>query len=157
MSLLSTDITKGKKLSLLEVKLPNQERRRVEPIVKVERPPSDEEVAYSKMIAKNPLLGKLVEGLDLVSIKTGDRIREVVSTTTVKPQEGDRSKLIALANKIINPEKSYSKTAILDNLKATTNINQERAEKGFKMMLQAGAIEQTINPELYFLGGSTPF
>lgn len=24
-------------------------------------------------------------------------------------------------------------------------------------MLQAGAIEQTINPELYYLGGSTPF
>lgn len=54
MSLLSTDIAKVKRLSLREVKLPTTERR-VEPItpILVERPPTDEEIAYSKLVAIN--------------------------------------------------------------------------------------------------------
>jgi hypothetical protein len=73
MSLLYTDITKVKRLSLRELKLPTTERR-VEPItpILVDRPPTDEEIAYSKLVAINPLLEDLVELLDLVSIKTGE-------------------------------------------------------------------------------------
>ena len=60
MSLLSTDITKVKRLSLREVKLPAPELR-VEPItpILVERPPSDEEIAYNKLVAINPLIEEL--------------------------------------------------------------------------------------------------
>jgi hypothetical protein len=74
MSLLSTDITKVKRLSLREVKLPAPETK-VEPItpIQVESPPTDEETAYSRLIAINPLIGELVERLDLVSIATGER------------------------------------------------------------------------------------
>ncbi len=70
MSLLSIDVTKVKKLSLREVKLPNLERR-VEPITPtlVEKPPTDEEIAYSKLVAINPLVEELVERLDLVTIR----------------------------------------------------------------------------------------
>jgi hypothetical protein len=77
MSLLSTDITKLKSLSLRDVKLPAPELR-VEPItpILVERPLSDEEIAYSKLIAINPIIEELVERLDLVSIKTGERIKK---------------------------------------------------------------------------------
>jgi hypothetical protein len=46
---------------------------------------------------------------------------------------------------------------IVERIKQATNVNKERAETGFKLILQAGAIEQTINPELYYLKGSTPF
>ena len=51
MSLLSTDITKVKRLSLKEVKLPAPELRDIEPTppIKVERPPTDEEIAYSRL------------------------------------------------------------------------------------------------------------
>ena len=68
MSLLSTDVTKVKRLSLGE--LPATELR-VEPItpLQVERPPTDEEIAYSKLVASNPLLAELVERLELVSKK----------------------------------------------------------------------------------------
>ena len=68
MSLLSTDIAKVKRLSLREVKLPAPEIR-VEPItpILVERPPTDEEIAYSKLVAINPLIEELVERLDPVS------------------------------------------------------------------------------------------
>jgi len=100
MSLLSTDITKVKRLSLREVKLPEPE---------------------------------------------------------IKTKEIDRPKLIALAQRVIEGENSYSREDIIKRIKEATNVNQERAERGFNLILQAGAIEQTINPELYYLTGSTPF
>jgi hypothetical protein len=166
MSLLSTDITKVKRLSLREVKLPIPEVR-VEPItpILVERPPTDEEIAYSKLVAINPLIEELVERLDLVSIKTGERIKKVELREEYKPhpepeikaQEIDRPKLIALAQRVIEGENSYNKEEIIERIKEATNVNQERAERGFNLILQAGAIEQTINPGLYYLVGSTPF
>ncbi len=166
MSLLNVDIAKVKRLSLREVKLPTTERR-VEPItpILVEKPPTDEEIAYSRLVARNPLLEELVERLDLVSITTGERIRKVELREEYKPhpgpeikaQEIDRPKLIALAQRVIEGENSYTKEEIIERIKEATNVSQERAERGFNLILQAGAIEQTINPELYYLTGSTPF
>ena len=78
MSLLSTDITKPKRLSLKEVKLPALHQR-VEPItpIQVDRPPTVEEIVYSRLVAINPLIEDLVERLDLVSTKTKERIKKV--------------------------------------------------------------------------------
>ena len=166
MSLLSTDIAKVKRLSLREVKLPTTERR-VEPItpILVERPPIDEEIAYSSLVAINPLIEELVERFDLVSITTGERIKKVELREDIKPhpepeikaQEIDKPKLIALAQRVIEGENNYSREEIVTRIKEATNVSQERAERGFNLILQAGAIEQTINPELYYLVGSTPF
>jgi len=166
MSLFSTDIAKVKRLSLREVKLPTTDRR-VEPItpIQVERPPTDGEIAYSKLVAINPLLEELVERLDLESITTGERIKKVELREDIKPhpepeikaQEIDKPKLIALAQRVIEGENSYSREEIIERIKEATNVSQERAERGFNLILQAGAIEQTINPELYYLTGSTPF
>ena len=91
MSLLSTDIAKVKRLSLREVKLPTTERK-VEPItpILVERPPTDEEIAYSKLVAINPLMEELVERLDLVSITTGERIKKVELREDIKPIQRQR-------------------------------------------------------------------
>jgi hypothetical protein len=165
MSLLSTDITKVKRLFLREVKLPAPELR-VEPItpILVERPPSDEEIAYSKLVAINPLIEELVDSLDLVSIKTGERIKKVELREDIKPhpepeikaQEIDKPKLIALAQRVIEGENSYSKEDIVARIKEATNVNQERAEIGFNLILQAGAIEPTPG-DRYYLTGSTPF
>ena len=163
MSLLSTDITKVKRLSLREVKLPAPEIR-VEPItpILVERPPSDEEIAYSKLVAINPIIEELVERLDLVSIKTGERIKKVELREDIKPQpeikaqEIDKPKLIALAQRVIEGENSYSREEIIERIKEATNVNQERADRGFNLILQAGAIEPTLG-DRYYLTGSTPF
>lgn len=162
MSLLSTDIIKPKWLSLKEVKLPAPGLR-IEPI-QVERPPTDEEIAYSKMIAKNSLIEELVERLDLVSSRTGERIKKVETREDIKPhqepeikaKEIDKPKLIALAQRAIEGENSYSKEDIVARIIKATNVNQERAESGFNLMLQAGAIEATESGE-YYLAGSTPF
>lgn len=159
MSLRSTDINKVKRLSLKEVKLPE---RRVEPItpILVERPPTDEEIAYSRLVDINPLLEKLVERLDLVSITTGERIKKVQLREDIKPepkaQEIDKPKLIALAQRVIEGDNSYSREEIIERIKEATNVSQERAEKGFSLILQAGAIEPTLG-DRYYLTGSTPF
>ena len=99
MSLLSTDITKVKRLSLKEVKLPAPE---------------------------------------------------------VKAQEIDKPKLIALAQRVIEGENNYSREEIVTRIKEATNVSQERAERGFTLILQAGAIEPTLG-DRYYLTGSTPF
>lgn len=135
MSLLSTDIAKVKRLSLREVKLPTTEQR-VEPVtpILVERPPTDEEIAYSKLVAINPLIEEPVERLDLVSITTGERIKKVELREDIKPhpepeikaQEIDRPKLIALAQRVIEGENSYTKEEIIERIKEATNVNQER-------------------------------
>lgn len=166
MSLLSTDITKLKRLSLREVKLPTPKLRDIEPTppIKVERPPTDEEIAYSRLVVINPLIEELVERLDLVSITTGERIRKVElreeykphPETEIKAKEIDKPKLIALAQRVIEGENSYSREEIIERIKEATNVNQERAEKGFNLILQAGAIEPTLG-DRYYLTGSTPF
>ena len=163
MRLLSVDITKVKRLSLKGVKLPTTERK-VEPItpIMVERPPTDEEIAYSRLVAINPLLEELVERLNLVSITTGERIRKVELREDIKPhpeikaKEIDKPKLIALAQRVIEGENSYSREEIIERIKEATNVNQERAERGFNLILQAGAIEPTLG-DRYYLTASTPF
>lgn len=160
MSLLSTDITKVKRLSLREVKLPTPESR-VEPVtpIQAEKPPTDEEATYSKLVSINPLIEDLVERLDLVSITTGERIRKVEQREENKPHpetQVDKPKLIALAQKVITGANSYTKEEIVGLIKEATNVSQERAEKGFSLILQAGAIETTLG-DRYYLTGSTPF
>ena len=155
MSLLSTDITKVKRLSLRDVKLPALE---VDPItlIQVERPPSEEEIAYCKLVAINPLIEELVDSLDLVSIKTVERIRKVELRGEYKAKEIDKPKLIALAQSLIEVENSYTKEEIIERIKQATNVSQERAEVGFNLMLKAGAVETTLG-DRYFLINSTPF
>lgn len=165
MSLLSTDITKVNRLSLREVKLPAPERR-VEPItpILVERPPTDEEIAYSRLVAINPLLQELVERLDLVSYTTGERIKKVELREYIKPhpepevkaQEIDKPKLIALAQRVIQGENNYTKDEIIERIKEATKVNYDRADRGFNLFLQAGAIEPTLG-DRYYLTGGTPF
>lgn len=165
MSLLSTDITKIKRLSIREVKLPAPDLiKEPDPTIKTERPPTDEEIAYSKLVAKNPLLEKLVEALNLVSVKTREPISRLDPRGNIKPhpepkvkaQEIDKPKLIALAQRVIEGDNSYSREEIIERIKEATNVNQERAERGFNLILQAGAIEPTRG-DRYYLTGSTPF
>ena len=159
MSLLSIDITKVKRLSLKEVKIPTTERI-VEPItpVEVERQPTEEDIAYSRLVAINPLIEELVDRFNLVSNITGERIKRV-DIPHPEPeikQEIDRPKLIALAQRVIEGENSYSREDLIERIKETTNVSQDRAERGFNLILQAGAIEPTLG-DRYYLTGSTPF
>lgn len=181
MSLLNVDIAKVKRLSLREVKLPTTERR-VEPItpIMVERPPTDEEIAYSKLVAINPLLEELVERLDLVSIKTGERIKKVelpeANRAPLKPlktpaeAEAKREekkpgsprkgqKIEDIAKRVLEPQSNKTKEEVIAKLMEETNVKEDRAEEGLTLMLKSGAVERiTVNGiDRYYLSGSTPF
>ena len=144
MGLLTTDIRKERRLSLKDVKLPAPE---IKPI-KVETPSTAEERMYSKIVEKYPLFLEAVELLDLVSPVTGTRVK-IVDT---KPS---RETLIALAKRLIKGEAMHSKEEIIEAIKTGSKISQERAEKGFSLMLEAGAFEPI--GDSYYLTGSTPF
>jgi hypothetical protein len=144
MSLLTTDIRKERRLSLKDVKLPAPE---IKPI-KVEAPSTAEERMYSKIVEKYPLFLEAVELLDLVSPVTGTRVK-IVDT---KPS---RETLIALAKRLIKGEAMHSKEEIIEAIKTGSKVSQERAEKGFSLMLEAGAFEPI--GDSYYLTGSTPF
>lgn len=162
MSLLSTDITKVKRLSLREVKLPTTERR-VEPItpILVEKPPTDEEIAYSKLVAINPLLEELVESLDLVSIDTGERVKKVelteVKVETIKTISN--LKIEDLIKDIIGLQSHRTKAELTTKLMEEITITEDRAETGIALALKNGAIKvMTVNNiDRYYLSGSTPF
>jgi len=49
----------------------------------IERPYTDEEIIYSKLAEKNPILEQLVEALDLVSLETEKRLRKVTKVNQV--------------------------------------------------------------------------
>jgi len=122
MSLLSTDISKVKRLSLREVKLTAPELRR--------------------------------EPIDAIQ----ERQTEAPKETPIKAlQSTEIEKLKGLASKVVDPFLGFYSEEIIERIMKATNVSQERAEIGFTLMLQAGAIEQAINPEIYYLGGSTPF
>ena len=144
MSLLTTDIRKERRLSLKDVKLPATE---IKPI-KVEAPSTAEERMYSKIVEKYPLFLEAVELLDLVSPVTGTRVK-IVDT---KPS---RETLISLAKRLIKGEAIHSKEEIIEAIKTGSKVSQERAEKGFSLMLEAGAFEPI--GDSYYLTGSTPF
>jgi hypothetical protein len=154
MSLLSTDITKLKRLSL-------EKTEAIKPIL-VNSTPTAEEIAYSKLVAKNPLLEKLVERLNLISETTGDKIKKVdlreeqEPPTEAKDLEPDKLKLIALAQRVIEPRNNYTRAEIIHQIIQTTKVEKERAERGFNLLLQAEAIEMTPGGS-YYLTGSTPF
>jgi hypothetical protein len=72
-------------------------------------------------------------------------------------QDIDIPKLMALAQRTLRGNNGYTREEVVDLIKQTTKVNQQRAERGFTLMLQAQTIEQAPNPEIYYLAGSTPF
>jgi hypothetical protein len=138
MSLLSIDITKSNRLSFKEVTLsPPEEAPEEVQTISIAEPPKIEDIAYTRLVAINPLIEELVETLDLVSYKTGERIKKL-----------DLKELA---------EKSYSKETLINWIMKEYKVNRLRAEKGFIYMLEERIIEETIDPDLYYLTGSTPF
>lgn len=150
MSLLSTDLRTVKKLSLKGVRLPIKDKE-PEPTI---YPPSPEEISYSKLVAINPLIEELVDRFNLVSNTTGERIRKIEP----HPEpEVNKVKLIALAQRLLKGETSYSKEEIIDIIKTEIGIDILRAETGFNLMKDSKVIKIVKATGLYYLESSTPF
>lgn len=142
MSLLSEDISKLNKLSIQELKLPAP-KVKIEPMDE-EYPPTEEEIAYSKIIAINPLIEDLVRGLEIVSSKTGEQIKSVKRMYQLKLIETvSHPQLLVLAQRIISKEETYTKQEVIKRLRDEAKVSQERAKTGFCLMIKAGVIEPT--------------
>jgi hypothetical protein len=69
----------------------------------------------------------------------------------------EADKLFGIAAKVLLPEGHQSRQSIISAISTQTNVTRERAEKGFEMMVRKGAILPTLDPDLFYLHGSTPF
>jgi hypothetical protein len=76
--------------------------------------------------------------------------------TTPTLDKIDVPRLISLAQGLITGEDNYTKEEVIARLISETKVDQDRAERGFNLMLQAGALE-TTPASTYYLAGSTPF
>lgn len=79
-----------------------------------------------------------------------------IKRLSLKEISVDKPKLIAISQKVIPEENSFSREEIIQRIKDATKVSQERAERGFKLILQVGAIKPTLSNK-YYLTGSTPF
>lgn len=132
MSLKSIDITKVRRLSLREVKLPAQEVRVASPN-QVEIPPTEEEIAFNKKASNYPIFKALAETLDLKVMR---------------------------ARKLLDKERSYTKREAIDQIRDRVGgglINIKKANAIFNKMLDKGTIEETAIKDYYYLKSSTPF
>lgn len=132
MSLLSAKIPKKKSLSFTPKKTRTED--------------SLEDIEFSRLVEADPIVGDLVSSLDLVDSQTGRQ-----------PQRVDLSQYYKIAIQVLPPETSASSEEIIEQLEQTFNITTARAENGFKKLLTSGTILPTLNPNLYYLKGSTPF
>jgi hypothetical protein len=168
MSLRSIDISKVNRLSIKGATLPTTEVRPLPilEIVKKDPAPNYEEAIFSKLLDLNPLLSVLVETFDLVSERTGERIKTLKQEEPLLPHPEPKiipikteslSKVEDLAYKILKGENSYSKEAIINLIQEEAKVNIETAEGGFNLMTERKVIRIAKVTGLYYLQGSTPF
>lgn len=132
-------------MSLLQSKIPKRKRLSFTP-KNTKREDSLEDIEFSRLAEADPIIGDLVDTFDLVDSDTGRQ-----------PQRVDISQYYKIAIQVLPPETSASPGVITERLQQTLHITADRAENGFKKLLASGAILPTLNPNLYYLKGSTPF
>jgi hypothetical protein len=135
--------------------------------------PTAEDITFSKMIAKQPMLEQFAAALDLVSLKTGKPFQivtideeeqeqtespaEPVQASIVEvPNEEAIRKLDAIAGRVLKPQQGYTAEEVQQLMQATLKISSDRAKAGTQKMIEFGAIESTWN-RIYYLRDSTPF
>lgn len=154
MGLLSVKVGRANNFSLRNIKPPTDTKKK-EPIIK---PPTKEEIAYSRILSINPQIGELVKALDLVSTETLERIKEVsILEPPQPPRDEQYTRLVKFAMSIIEEENNYSREEIIERIIQTTGVDVKRAERGFISILEANVIEPTIDPNRFYLTSSTPF
>jgi hypothetical protein len=147
MSLLSTDITKVKRLSLREIKLPTSERRR--------ETYTDEDIHYSSLVDSNPLIELLVDKLQLVNTSTGEPLKKVQLPRKLQGFNAEvKAEVVALLKRHLYKDLLYKKAEIVISLAHYSKVDINRAEEAFNLILETGALEATVDNN-YYLTGST--
>lgn len=135
--------------------------------------PTAEDITFSKMVAKQPMLEQFAAMLDLVSLKTGKPFQivpiaeeeqeqseppaePVQASIEEEPTEEDIRRLDEIAVRFLKPQQGYTAEEVQQLMQATLKISSDRAKAGFKKMIAFGVIETRVNG-IYFLKDSTPF
>lgn len=90
-------------------------------------------------------------------LKPVDRLKFKATSNTPLPEAARPADLQQIATRHLPGCMMYTRQDIITLLSSGAGITQARAENGFKALYEAGAIEQTLNPDYFYLSGSTPF
>lgn len=150
MSLLSVNLRERRRLFLKDTAL----RREPIPAPEApaiftpipEKPYTEAERNWSKLLSAYPILRELEEALGLSNPETGETYRRVIS---------EEEPITAPA--IAEPETAYTLSEITTRIGKRYRLSKAEALRELERMTEAGEIQQTINPTLYHLGSSTPF
>lgn len=171
MSLLSTDITKVKRLSLRDVKLPAQKRDISLPIS-----PKAKDVSFNFEYIEKPIFKALSESFGVSYIRDTKILRECFKYSKndaveeiIKKIGGTQNILSKsliytpgedcfISNVYTGSEIIKDHTFLVESvLTATVKGVKIKAEKIFNKMLDAGTIKEIGNTGYYYLSESTPF
>lgn len=155
-TLKNIDLNSRKKLYFKPIEATTSPQK-IEP-KKVERPPTDEDIAFSFMLSENKYLQLLVDTFDLIAPKVVDVNKTTPDPKALKQPQRDikTDKLKLLTTQILELENCYKAEEIIDKIKDKTKVNSQRAREGFKLMLDKETIE-VMQGDWYILKGSTPF
>ena len=92
------------------------------------------EQKYQKLLGTCPELEHLVEDLDLIDPETGRRFG------VSEQEERTRQRLLSVARRVLNQGRIYTSGQVVSLLGSKLNISQERAVKGFEMMMSSGVL-----------------
>ena len=147
MPLSDFNIRETRKLSLKDTVIPSASELSKKVI---SRKPeiTSEDIAYSKLLEKNPLIESLVNDFGLVNKLTGEELKTVnpeqvepVEVPAVRtPGKIDRQKLISISQQVISESESCSKETFIERLQSINSIDKDRASKGFELMLKENII-----------------
>ena len=93
-----------------------------------------DEQKYQTIVQANPELLNLIEDLDLIDPSTGRRFG------VSEQEERTRQKLVSVARRVLNKGRIYTSGQVVSLLGSKLNISQERAVKGFEMMMSSGVL-----------------
>ena len=100
--------------------------------------------------------------------KINPALRELINTLDLEPVSVNlppgHARLWELAGQSLEGNRTYTRAEAVDCISVRTSVTQDRAERGFTLMLESKAIEPTgdipgggYSTELFYLGGSTPY
>lgn len=168
------------KFSLQRAKLPNQNKGKEALLFNDEPKPqlehSKEDKTYSKYLEINPILAELVGEFNLVYISTKERPKRTLNwenTAPVEPQKitltdeviekpkpkfkrAKKETISEFTARILEGYNSYSREEIIEKIITDTEVDQDRAFKGFIKMRKDRIIFRTPY-RTYYLSSSTPF
>lgn len=86
-----------------------------------------------------------------------EKVEPVKQRTVFNNDDAAYKRIVELAVKSLLLERMYTDNEIVEKILTATNVNRRQAEQGFYLMAEIGAIAETLDPSLFYLGGSTPF